>query len=339
MTDGPAVLTRALRKEYSSVKKEPGVGGAVRALFKPERVVKEAVKDIDLRIEPGEVVGFLGPNGAGKTTTLKMLAGILPPTSGECRVLGHVPFERRPEMLRAISLVMGNKSGLWWDLPAWDGFVVLRELYDVPQDVFKRRVDRLVEALEIGDKIHTQIRRLSLGERMKCELVAALLHGPRVVFLDEPTLGLDVVSALRIREFLRESRAADGTTILLTSHYMQDVTELCERVVVIADGRLVFEGGLDELSRLYADRRLVKLVFSRDVAEEDVTRYGAVREREGRSATLEIPREETATAVAALLGALPVADVSIAEPDMEEIVRRLFEANAIPTGSRPEAAS
>ncbi|HWA83141.1 MAG TPA: ATP-binding cassette domain-containing protein, partial [Fimbriimonadaceae bacterium] len=193
----PAIETRDLTKNYVSTKKEPGIWGGIKGLFSREKVEVEAVKKINLSIEQGELVGFLGPNGAGKTTTLKMLSGILYPTSGEAKVLGYTPSQRRPEMLRQISLVMGNKMQLWWDLPAWESFVVLKELYEVPDDKFKKRTDFLIEELQLTDKINVQVRKLSLGERMKCELVAALLYSPKIVFLDEPTIGLDVVAKQR----------------------------------------------------------------------------------------------------------------------------------------------
>ncbi|MCA1996245.1 MAG: ATP-binding cassette domain-containing protein [Armatimonadetes bacterium] len=320
----PAIETRDLCKTYETVKKEPGVWGSIKGLFTREKVRLEAVRDVNLRVEPGELVGFLGPNGAGKTTTLKMLTGILYPTSGEARVLGFRPFERRPEMLRRISLVMGNKMQLWWDLPAYDSFCVLAELYDVPREIFRRRLDRLAECLQIADKLHTQVRKLSLGERMKCELVAALLHSPELVFLDEPTIGLDVVSQKRIRDFLREWHVESGCTIVLTSHYMQDVRELCDRVVVIDHGRVVFDGTLEELSRRFSDSKRLRLRFSQPVDPTDLPRFGKVLSADAESAVLEVAREETPTVAAAVLSALPVDDVSIEDADIEEVVRALF---------------
>lgn len=320
----PAIYTRALRKVYVNHKKHPGMMGALKGLVSREKVEVEAVKGVDLSIEQGELVGFLGPNGAGKTTTLKMLSGILFPTSGETRVLDYVPSERRPEMLRQIALVMGNKQQLWWDLPAMDSFEVLRELYEVPTTLYKRRLDHLIAALDISDKVNTQVRRLSLGERMKCELVAALLHGPRVVFLDEPTLGLDVISQKSIREFLRSLHSEEGTTMLLTSHYMQDVQELCDRVVVIDHGSVVFEGTLDALASRFTDVRRVRLSFSTPVAEGDVAKYGKVVERGDEFAVIEVPRSETTQATAAMLQSLPVNDLSIEAVDIEEVIRDLF---------------
>ncbi len=319
-----AVETRELRKVYYSNKKEPGALGALKMLVKPDKVATEAVKGVDLSIEQGEFVGFLGPNGAGKTTTLKMLSGILYPSGGEATVLGFTPWQRKPEMLRQISLVMGNKMQLWWDLPAWDGFLVLKELYEVSDSTFKKRVDHLVDALQLSDKMHVQVRKLSLGERMKCELVAALLYTPRVVFLDEPTLGLDVVSQKRIRDFLRELNREDECTMILTSHYMQDVQELCQRVVVIDHGQIVFRGTLDQLSSRFSDIRRVRLTLAQPVAETDLMRYGRVIGDVGEVAVIEVPRSETAQATAAMLQAFPVSDVAIEEVEMEEIMRDLF---------------
>ncbi|MEA2552092.1 MAG: viologen exporter family transport system ATP-binding protein [Fimbriimonadaceae bacterium] len=319
-----AIETVDLRKTYVSHKKSPGILGAVKSLFTREKTEVEAVKGISLSVEQGELVGFLGPNGAGKTTTLKMLSGILYPTSGRAAVLGFIPNERKPEMLRQISLVMGNKQQLWWDLPAWDSFVVLKELYEVDDAKFKRRVDHLVEALQITDKINTQVRKLSLGERMKCELVAALLHSPRVVFLDEPTIGLDVVSQKRIRDFLKELHDEDNCTLLLTSHYMQDVQELCERIVVIDHGSLIFDGTLDTLSRRFSDKRRLRLTFEHPVEAGELAAFGNPISHDANVAVLEVPRSEVAPVTAAVLGKFQVTDVSIEEVDIDEVIRSLF---------------
>lgn len=324
----PVIETRHLTKTYTSHKKAPGVWGAVKGLFSREIVEVHAVQDISLSIEKGELVGFLGPNGAGKTTTLKMLTGILHPTSGEAKVLGYRPFDRNASMLRRISLVMGNKMQLWWDLPAWDSFIVLKELYEVEDEKFRRRVEFLVEQLQLTDKIHTQVRKLSLGERMKCELVAALLHAPEVIFLDEPTLGLDVVSQKRIREFLLTLQKEDDSTLILTSHYMQDVQELCNRVIVIDQGRLIFEGTLKALARQFGDRRMLRLTFDRAVEAADLANLGEVLEHSDAGAILGIPREKTAQVTAAALKTLPVIDVGIEEVSVEEIVRTLFSQSS-----------
>lgn len=319
-----AIETVDLRKTYVSHKKSPGLVGAVKGLFTREKTEVEAVRGINLSVEQGELVGFLGPNGAGKTTTLKMLSGILYPTSGKATVLGYTPNDRRPEMLRQISLVMGNKMQLWWDLPAWDSFVVLKELYEVDDAKFKKRVDHLVEALQITDKINTQVRKLSLGERMKCELVAALLHSPKVVFLDEPTIGLDVVSQKRIRDFLKELHDEDNCTLLLTSHYMQDVQELCDRIVVIDHGSQIFDGTLADLSRRFSDSRRLRVTFEHPVPEDELKGFGKLVSHEANVAVLDIPRAEVASVTSAVLSRFQVSDVAIQEVDIEEVIRSLF---------------
>ncbi len=319
-----AVETRDLVKTYTTVKKDPGMKGSIKALFSRQKNEVQAVCGVSMSIGQGELVGFLGPNGAGKTTTLKMLTGILHPTSGFSNVLGFTPSDRKPEMLKQISLVMGNKNQLWWDLPAWDSFVVLRELYEVDHAAFKKRTDALIAALGIADKVNTQVRKLSLGERMKCELVAALLHAPRVVFLDEPTIGLDVVSQKAIREFLKELHDEEGCTILLTSHYMQDVQALCDRVIVIDKGLKIFDDTLDALSRQFSDRRRIVLRFREPVSAHELATFGEVVESGDLSASIDVGRDETPKVAAAVLQALPVEDIAIEDVDVEEIIRKMF---------------
>jgi ABC-2 type transport system ATP-binding protein len=320
----PAIETHNLTKTYVSTKKQPGIWGGIKGLFSREKVEVEAVKQVNLSIEQGEMVGFLGPNGAGKTTTLKMLSGILYPTSGEAKVLGYTPSQRRPEMLRQISLVMGNKMQLWWDLPAWESFIVLKELYEVPDDKFKKRTDFLIEELQLTDKINVQVRKLSLGERMKCELVAALLYSPKIVFLDEPTIGLDVVSQKRIRDFLKQLHAEDNCTMLLTSHYMQDVQELCNRVVVIDHGSLIFEGTLDDLTRRFSNTKRLRLSFSEPVELTDLMKFGIATLPEATVGLIEVERDQVAKVTGAVLQKLPVIDVGIEEVDIEDVIRDLF---------------
>lgn len=316
-----------LTKVYASTKKQPGLLGSVKALVSREKVLLEAVKDVSFSLEEGEVVGFLGPNGAGKTTTLKMLSGILCPSSGEAKVLGFKPFDRKAEMLRQISLVMGNRQQLWWDLPAWDSFVVLRELYDVPRKEFDQRIEYLIDVLQLKDKVDTQVRKLSLGERMKCELAAALLHSPRVVFLDEPTIGLDVVSQKRIRDFLREFNQREKCTILLTSHYMQDVQELCKRVIVIDHGSMIFEGTLEDLTARYSETRRLRLSFADDPMP-DLSMFGEVVEQLELSVVLSIPRAKIAEVTGKILQSYPVQDVAVEDVSADEVIRDLFSAKA-----------
>ncbi len=313
-----------LRKVYKTTKKEPGLLGSMRALIKPNQVDVEAVKGVTFSIKQGEIVGFLGPNGAGKTTTLKMLSGVLYPTSGESKVLGFKPSDRNHEMLRQISLVMGNKAQLWWDLPAWDSFIVQRDLYGIEPTLFKKRLDRLIDALQLGEKVNTQVRKLSLGERMKCELVAALVYAPKVVYLDEPTIGLDVISQKKIREFLQELHREENCTIVLTSHYMQDVEELCERVIVIDQGTLVFDDSLEALGKKFQDGRRIRLTLGSPVDEGSLAHYGTIVRHSDSEVILEVPRTETAQAAARMLAALPVEDIAIEPVDIEEVIRKMF---------------
>ena len=320
----PAIQVRNLRKVYLSHRKAPGLAGSLKGLFKREVVRVEAVKGISFDVEEGELVGFLGPNGAGKTTALKMLSGILFPTSGEASVLGYVPWERRPELQRQFSIVMGQKNQLWWDLPPSESFRMLKEIYEVPDADYRRRLGELTELLEIGKLLDVQVRKMSLGERMKCELVAALLHAPRLVFLDEPTIGLDVVSQKRLRDFIGEYNRQHRVTILLTSHYMQDIQELCERVVIVNHGEIVFDDQLRLLLERYSHTKRLRLIFAEVVQRADVERFGACEAFDGLSATLEVPRGETTQVAAAVLTHLPVADISIEDMEAEEIIREIF---------------
>ena len=328
MSSSPAIEVRQLRKVFSSIKKAPGLVGTVKSLFRPERVEKEAVKGIDFVIEEGEMVGFLGPNGAGKTTTLKMLTGILYPSSGSATVLGFNPWKRDPQMLKQISIVMGNKQQLWWDLPAIDSFKVLKEIYEISDSAYKERLEKLTDTLGLGGLLETQVRKLSLGERMKCELVAALLHSPRVIFLDEPTLGLDVVSQQKIREFLKELHTKENCTVIMTSHYMQDVEALCDRVIIIDHGAIAFEGNLDQLTSAFQETRRIQFVFSEAVSKEALDAYGHVSAHQPDQATFDVPRHEVAAVVGQVMAALPVIDVRIEEVEIEEVLRQLFERPA-----------
>lgn len=330
----PAISAQNLTKTFTRTQKAPGVMGSLKALFKPVKEEVPAVKGVDLSVSEGELIGFLGPNGAGKTTTIKMLSGILHPTSGEASVLGYRPFDRNPEMLRQMSLVMGNKAQLWWDLPATDSFLVLKEIYDVSTTDYNERVDFLIESLDLKDKVSTQVRRLSLGERMKCELVAALLHRPRVLFLDEPTIGLDIISQTRIREFLKHINREEKCTIVLTSHYMQDVKELCERVVIIDHGTKVFDDTLNQLTARYSDIRRLKLHFSEEVAQDALAAYGTVISCEATEATIAIPRSDVATVTGRILNNLPIADISMEEVSLDEVIGDLFERKSGPNDSR-----
>jgi ABC-2 type transport system ATP-binding protein len=280
------------------------------------------VREIELAVAAGEIVGFLGPNGAGKTTTLKMLAGLLHPTGGQARVLGFVPGERRRDFLRQITLVMGQRNQLVWDIPVADSFERNRAIYRLPADVYTRRRDELVALLELEPLLRKPVRNLSLGERMKCEVAAALLHQPRVLFLDEPTIGLDVTMQRRLRSFIAEYNRRTGAAVLLTSHYMADVEALCRRVVVIHHGRILFDGALAELVARSSSHKTIVLELA--PGAPDLRAYGDVVAQEPGRATLRVPKEATAKLTSRLLAELPVTDLTIEDPPIEEVIDRVF---------------
>lgn len=312
-----------LTKVFRTYRKEKGVAGAVKGLFRREHTETRAVDRMSFSIAEGEFVGFLGPNGAGKTTTLKMLAGLLHPTAGQASVLGFTPWERRDGMKRQISLLMGQKNALWWDLPARESLELNRAIYEIPREDFDRSVAELTEMLDVRPQLDVMVRELSLGQRMKMELIAALLHRPKVLFLDEPTIGLDVVSQKTVREFLKQHNARTKTTILLTSHYMQDIEELCERVILIDHGRLMFDGPLDRIVERFAGNKIVEAKFSAP-ATSDFGALGRVLEHSPDRVRIETPRVQVASVCRALLDLAPVADLTVTEPPIEEIVRRFF---------------
>lgn len=319
-----SIEVRGLRKYYQVHRKEAGLMGSIRAFVRRQYETVKAVDGIDFTIESGEMVGFLGPNGAGKTTTLKVLAGLLHPTAGEVRVLGYTPFARQTAFLKQITLVMGQKQQLLWDLPAIETFEVNRVVFEVPEHEYRQTLNELIELLELGDLLNKQVRKLSLGERMKCELAAALLHRPRVLFLDEPTIGLDVTMQARVREFVAEYNRRYGATVLLTSHYMADVTALCKRVIVINHGRLLYDGNLQSMVEQVAPHKIIHLVLHEPVPVETLAQYGEVQRCDGLEVELKVARNETTRIGARLLTALPVADVNIAEPPIEEIISEVF---------------
>jgi ABC-2 type transport system ATP-binding protein len=327
-----AVEVRALRKIYDVPEREPGALAALKSLVRRKSRQVAAVAGIDFDVPAGEIVGFLGPNGAGKTTTLKMLSGLLYPTDGEARVLGHIPSRRERAFLRQIALVMGNRNQLGWDIPAADSFELNRVIYRIPPDDYRRTLDELVELLELGDLIRKPVRNLSLGERMKCEVAAVLLHRPRVLFLDEPTLGLDVTMQRRLRTFIGEYNRRYGATVLLTSHYMADVEALCKRVIVIHHGRLLFDGDLAELVGRFSPHKTVIVELDDDRA--DPAPYGEIVAREGGRVTLRVPKGETAAVTARLLANLPVIDLTVEDPPIEEVIEQVFaqphEADPVP---------
>src|SRR5580693_5457325 len=299
----PVIEVNGLTKTFRTYKKQPGFGGAVKGLFHRQYEQTVAVDNVSFRIEPGELVGFLGPNGAGKTTTLKMLAGLLFPTGGSAKVLGYTPWERADGYRRQFALVLGQKNQLWWDLPARESLELNSKIYGIPPAQFNRTVDELTELLSVRDKLNVMVRELSLGERMKLELIAALLHQPRVLFLDEPTIGLDVLSQKTVREFLRQYNAKQKTTILLTSHYMADIQELCRRVIIIDKGTIFFDGSLSEIVDRFADSKLVTIQTSQSPARPvaDLAKYGEVLEREGGCLKLKVKRDRVIPVCKALL--------------------------------------
>jgi ABC-2 type transport system ATP-binding protein len=319
-----AIEVAGLQKIYQVPEREAGLLAAVRSLVQWKTRTVAAVAGVDFTIAPGEVVGFLGPNGAGKTTTLKMLSGLLYPTSGTATVLGHVPSRREREYLRQITLVMGNRNQLQWDLPALDSFELNRAIYRIPPDQFRETRDHCIELLDVGDLVRKPVRNLSLGERMKMEIIGALLHRPQVLFLDEPTIGLDVTMQRRIRSFVAEYNQRYGATVMLTSHYMADVEALCKRVIVIHHGRVIFDGPISALLDRFAAHK--KLVVALREPGHDLTVYGAVTDSDGLRITLQVPKAEVPRTTAQLLADLPVADLSVEDPPFDEVIERVFAA-------------
>lgn len=327
----PTIEVKNLSKNYEYYKKQLGLWASIKSLFSREKLFKEAVKNISFKIKEGELVGFLGPNGAGKTTTLKMLSGILHPDEGETRVLGFDPYRRQPECQKQFALVMGNKNQLWWDLPAMESFVLNKEIYEISDEDFKKNLDELTELLDIKDVLDVQVRKLSLGQRMKCELAAALLHKPKVLFLDEPTLGLDVVAQKNVRDFVKKYNRLNKTTIILTSHYMEDIKELCERVIIIDKGKIIYDGRLDDIIRRYAPMKKIKITFDNGgVAKEKLEKFGEVSEINPHFAVLKTPREKTKEIASRLLASdLPVDDILIDEVEASEVIREIFSGKAV----------
>jgi ABC-2 type transport system ATP-binding protein len=323
----PAIHVRDLRKTYVVSEREPGAVAALRSLVYRHTQTIPAVDGISFDLAPGEIVGFLGPNGAGKTTTLKMVSGLLHPTGGELSVLGHVPWKRERAFLRQITLVMGQRNQLVWDIPALDSFELNRAIYRIPADDFRRTLDELTELLEIGPLLRKPVRNLSLGERMKCEVAAALLHQPQVVLLDEPTIGLDVTMQRRLRAFIAEYNRRYGATVLLTSHYMADVEALCRRVIVIHRGRLLFDGDLSALVQHFTSHKTI-VVQLRD-CQSDFHSYGEVVSCDDGSVTLRVPKAETARVTERLLADLPVIDLTVEDPPIEEVIEQVFKQGVV----------
>ncbi len=316
-----------LTKTFRVHKKAPGLKGSIRSLFKREWVEKSALKGVSLKVGPGEIVGLVGANGAGKTTLVKALAGIIYPTSGQATVLGHVPWEKHNAFRRQIALIMGQKAQLWWDLPAADCFLLLREIYQIPRKQFTDTLDYLTAKLEVKDQLNVQIRRLSLGERMKMELIAALLHRPRVVYLDEPTIGLDLTAQRAIRDFLLEYRQAHQPAMLLTSHYMEDIERLCERIVIIREGEFVYDGPLSKIMRDYARHKVIVLTLAQPVADPRISPdLGELVSSKDSVLRVKVLRDRVPQAASALLQAYSVTDLSIEEEDIGTVIEALFRS-------------
>jgi len=320
-----SITVEKISKTYQVSEREGGFGAAARSFFKRTYKDVRAVDQVSFQIEPGEMVGFLGPNGAGKTTTLKVLSGLLHPTSGQARVLGFTPWELKPAYLRVMTLVMGQRNRLSWDIPAADSFLLNQAIYRLTDQEYKRTLEELDELLDLAPIMKKPVRNLSLGERMKCELAAGLLHRPNVLFLDEPTIGLDISAQVRIREFLKEYNRRSGATILLTSHYMADVTALCERVIIIHQGRLKYDGGLTDLARKIAPFKLIGVTLV-DSAQHDLSPYGtpAQAEDDGEKTFIQVPADQVTTVTARLLADLPVHDITILDPSIESVIEQSF---------------
>ena len=324
----PTVHVDGLRKTFVVPEREAGLRAAIRSLVRRKTREVHAVEGITFDIEPGEIVGFLGPNGAGKTTTLKMLSGLLYPTGGDVKVLGHVPSRRERQFLRRITLVMGNRNQLQWDLPAADSWELNRAIYRIPEPDFRRSRDELVELLELEELARKPVRNLSLGERMKVEIVGALLHQPSVLFLDEPTIGLDVTMQKRIRTFIAEYNRRHGATVLLTSHYMADVVALCRRVIVIHHGRILFDGDLSALGGQFAAYKTI--VVTLEDPSVDLSSFGEVIGVDTDKITIRVPKAEASRATARLLAEHTVVDLTIEDPPIEDVIERVFAQERAP---------
>lgn len=331
----PAIEVNNLSKTYRVYSKKEGLWGSLGGLFKREYREVKAVDDISFQIDEGEMIAFLGPNGAGKTTTLKLLSGLIHPTGGSATVFGYTPWDRIDEYRRRFALVMGQKNQLWWDLPAQESFRLHKEIYRVSPGDFRKRMEELTTLLEVQHLISQPVRELSLGERMRMELIAALLHRPDILFLDEPTIGLDVVSQRRVQEFLRYYQKEQGITVLLTSHYMKDVEALCERAVVISKGNLLHDGSLDEILDRFSQHKIIELQFASEVPD-GLERFGRVLEAKAPRVKIEVGRNEVPETLTRLLGEYSaVDDVSVSERPLDEVIAELFETDKEPESEEP----
>ncbi|MGK7943700.1 MAG: ATP-binding cassette domain-containing protein [Microcystaceae cyanobacterium] len=315
-----------LTKIYPVALKKNGLKGTIQHFFNRQYQEVKAVDHVSFEINTGEMVGFLGPNGAGKTTTLKMLTGLIHPSQGKVTVTGAIPFKRQPQFLRQMSLIMGQKQQLIWDLPAIDSFRINAAVYEIPDPVFKKRLGELAEMLSLEAKLNQPVRKLSLGERMKAELLAALLHHPQVLFLDEPTLGLDVNAQGAVRRFLKDYNQRYQATILLTSHYMADITALCQRVLLIHQGKLIYDGNLQNLLDQFAPYREVTVMLESAVSTEKLEEFGEIEEIDGQKVGFIVQRSQVTPTISRILAHLPVIDLNVTDPPIEEVIGRLFQA-------------
>ena len=313
-----------LTRSFLVFDKRPGLPASIKSIYsRPERTV-EAVSDVNLNIDQGELVGFIGPNGAGKTTTLKCLSGLLFPTSGEINILGFHPSDRKYEYLRQIGFVMGQKNQLWWDIPPQETFLLNQAIYDISSSDYKKRLDFFIEALDIKDIISVQTKKLSLGQRMKCEFVAALLHNPKVIFLDEPTIGLDVVASLKIREFVKKINQEFKTTVILTSHNMNDVEELCKRVILIDHGQIKFDGLLTDLTSKYTELKILKFTFETKILPSTIKKFGDIVTGDNLQYVIKVPKDKYLKVASQILSTLPVTDLNIEDTPIEDVIRQVY---------------
>lgn len=313
-----------LTRTFQVFDKKPGLGASIKSIFyRPERTIS-AVDSISFKIKRGELVGFIGPNGAGKTTTLKCLSGLLYPSSGEVNVLGFCPSDRKPEYLRQIGFVMGQKNQLWWDIPPQETFLLNKAIYDISHADYKKRLDFFIDTLGIKDIVSVQTKKLSLGQRMKCEFVAALLHNPKVLFLDEPTIGLDVVANLKIREFIKKVNQEFKTTIILTSHNMDDVEQLCHRVILIDKGRLQFDGSLSSLTKKYTELKNISFTLDKEVAQSVLLRLGPVTNKAPLVYSVQVPKDKYLKVASSIINTLPVSDLNIEDTPIEDVIRQIY---------------
>lgn len=313
-----------LSKNYSAYKKSPGMMGSLKSLVSRKYEVVKAVEDISFEIKEGEFVGFIGPNGAGKTTTLKCLSGLLYPSGGSVRVLGYKPFDRKTLFLKQISLVLGQKNQLWWDLPAMETFLLNKEIYGVSKEGFNETVEHLSEILDVKDFVNIPVRNLSLGQRMKMELIAALIHKPKVLFLDEPTIGLDLVMQKKIRSFLKEYNEKYKATIILTSHYMEDVQELCKRVIVINFGKVIYDGDLDKLIKKHSPFKEITVILDKEIDNEEIKKFGDLHSYNFPEWILRVDKDKTNKTASDILANFPVEDISIEDPDVDTVIHDIF---------------